>query len=207
MEELSHRIKKIRDEFKVKSQKELAIELNDEISAIRIADLESGRVSALKVEEAILFQQRFNINPWWLMSGQGEMMQQSSTYEPSQYYRIALWDETNQIILDKNLFNSLNIKSVLDLVAIKVQDDNMFPTIKKGSVVIIDQSKRFIYEHKENGIYAICIKNINKVLVRRIQFLIGQDIQILNDNSLYPLETANFTSVEWIGMVALIINS
>lgn len=206
MEELSDRIKKIRDEFKVKSQKELATELANEISAVRIADLESGRVSALKAEEAILFQKRFNINPWWLLSGQGEMMQ-SSASEPSLYYRVTSWDGPNQLILDRNLFCSLNIKSALDLVAIKVKDDNMFPTIKKDSIVIVDQSKKFIYEHKENGLYAICIKNINKVLVRRIQFLIDKDIQILNDNPLYPSETVDFHSVEWVGMVALIINS
>ena len=204
LEELSDRIRKIRDEFKVKSQKDLSFELLEEISSTRIADLESGRTASLKVEEAILFQKRFNINPWWLMSGQGNMQ---TIGDETQYFRISIIGTQNQLILDQNLFKPLNLESALDLIAIKIKDDNMSPTIEDDGFAVVYRSTRYVWEHQTNGLYGIRFGLADKIVVRRIQFLVNRDIRILNDNPLYPPIQTTIDDVEWLGMVVLIIKN
>ncbi len=204
MEELSDRIRKIRDLFKIKSQKDLSFELLEEISSTRIADLESGRTASLKVEEAILFQKRFNINPWWLMSGQGNMQ---TIGDETQYFRISIIGTQNQLILDQNLFKPLNLESALDLIAIKIKDDNMSPTIEDDGFAVVHRSTRYVWEHQTNGLYGIRFGLADKIVVRRIQFLVNRDIRILNDNPLYPPIQTTIDDVEWLGMVVLIIKN
>lgn len=70
--DLKERLEYVRKTFKFKSRNEMASTLG--IENLRMQNLENGRSKHLFVEEAMLFQAVLKINPWWIMSGHGNML-------------------------------------------------------------------------------------------------------------------------------------
>ena len=67
---LKNNIKYLRKELNL-TQKDLAITLNKSID--RIKNIENGRVKKLHPEEISILSKKYNINPDWLLTGEGEM--------------------------------------------------------------------------------------------------------------------------------------
>ena len=67
---LKDRIKNLRKELSL-TQKELANAINKSID--RVKNIENGRVQKLHPQEITLISKKYNINPDWLLTGEGEM--------------------------------------------------------------------------------------------------------------------------------------
>ena len=73
---LKDRIKHLRKELNL-TQKDLANTINKSID--RIKNIETGRVQKLHPDEISLISKKYNINPDWLLTGEGEMYKGNST--------------------------------------------------------------------------------------------------------------------------------
>lgn len=204
--DLKDRIRQVRLYFNIKNQKELA-ELLD-VQAQKIADLESGRVSNIKVEEAIKFEVILKVNPWWLMSGQGEMLIKNSKIIQAQYaekqicVKLLLPTLNNQIdiILDQT-FLSNYIKSSSVLRALQIIGDSMSPTLNNGDFAIIDITKNAPLD----GLYAIMQEE--EIFIKRLNFLLDDTVQIMSDNPIYKTKTYPKNSINILGLVILQIKN
>jgi SOS-response transcriptional repressor LexA len=88
-----------------------------------------------------------------------------------------------------------------DLDAINVIGDSMEPTIKDGSIILIDRENKNI---RNGGIFVV---NTNAgVFVKRINLKSTGEIELISDNKAYPNETINPSDVEIVGKVVKIIH-
>ncbi len=89
----------------------------------------------------------------------------------------------------------MNLNLPLGSQTMKIIDDTMAPTIKKGDIAVIQP----LGVKKEDGVYLINRKG--KEQIRRLQALYGGKIALLCDNKGYETEYANEQDVEIIGKV------
>lgn len=88
---------------------------------------------------------------------------------------------SDKLIVFMKILEELNAQPK-DCVALKVMDDAMMPTIRKGEFVAFDQSKTAIESAK---IYAFW--RDGKILIRRL-FYIENDIKIMVDSAAHKLD-------------------
>ena len=189
------RFKEVRD-FMGFSQQEFADKLEEKRH--KIADIESAK-QKVPIELAEKLEDIFHINPWWLLTGKGEMLlKENNLVATNNNYNIDLLNvragagegiynyviETiDTISLDKSFFRTpINTSKVK---GIQVDGDSMEPTLKDGDYVLIDENINF----GTNGIYAI--QYGGQILIKRLQFKIDGTILILSDNDKYEKETFN----------------
>ena len=189
------RFKEVRD-FMGFSQQEFADKLEEKRH--KIADIESAK-QKVPIELAEKLEDIFHINPWWLLTGKGEMLlKENNLVASNNNYNIDLLNvragagegiynyviETiDTISLDKSFFRTpINTSKVK---GIQVDGDSMEPTLKDGDYVLIDENINF----GTNGIYAI--QYGGQILIKRLQFKIDGTILILSDNDKYEKETFN----------------
>lgn len=89
----------------------------------------------------------------------------------------------DSIILDKSLFKTPINPAKVKLI--EVVGDSMYPTIKDGDYVIIDETKAYGVD----GIYAINLHN--QLLIKRLKFRLNGTIAIISDNKDYETEIYN----------------
>lgn len=58
------------------SQQELADKIGEK--RYRINDMESGKIK-IQIDLAELIEEKFNFNPWWILTGKGEMIKKESS--------------------------------------------------------------------------------------------------------------------------------
>ena len=73
----------------------------------------------------------------------------------------------------------LHSSSYSDYFMVGVLDDNMYPTLKREDVVVMHRMKVF----QEDGIYLL--RGKSTLTCRRLQG-IGNQVQVINDNKVYP---------------------
>jgi transcriptional regulator with XRE-family HTH domain len=76
MEDLKDRIKHLRNIFEVGSQEKLAEILK--VNGARVKSIETGRVKDLTAQEANILVKKFNLNIDWLLTGKGDMLQDTA---------------------------------------------------------------------------------------------------------------------------------
>lgn len=87
---------------------------------------------------------------------------------------------TGELLIDRMLFKVLpNLK---DIRAIEVEGDSMYPTLKEGDYVIIEENSHF----SGDGIYVLQWDSV--LLVKRLQAGAGK-IDIISDNQRYAVNT------------------
>lgn len=91
-----------------------------------------------------------------------------------------LVEVVDTILLDKSLFKTPINQSKVKLV--EVVGDSMYPTIKDGDYVIIDETKNYGID----GIYAINLHN--QLLIKRLKFKLDGTVDIISDNHQYHSE-------------------
>lgn len=91
---------------------------------------------------------------------------------------------TGELLIDRMLFKVLpNLK---DIRAIEVEGDSMYPTLKEGDYVVIEENNHF----SGDGIYVLQWDSV--LLVKRLQAGAGK-IDIISDNQSYAVNTFNPT--------------
>lgn len=164
----------------------------------KIKDIET-ETHKLTPELAEKIEQNYSINGWWLLTGKGEMfLTENSNNEQNQTqnnYQIEvlnvkasagygieneLVEVVDTILLDKSLFKTPINQSKVKLV--EVVGDSMYPTIKDGDYVIIDETKNYGID----GIYAINLHN--QLLIKRLKFRLDGTVDIISDNHQYHSE-------------------
>lgn len=189
------RFKEVRD-FMGFSQQEFADKLEEKRH--KIADIESAK-QKVPIELAEKLEDIFHINPWWLLTGKGEMLlKENNLVATNNNYNIDLLNvragagegiynyviETiDTISLDKSFFRTpINTSKVK---GIQVDGDSMEPTLRDGDYVLIDENTTF----GVNGIYAIQFGG--QILIKRLQFKMDGAVLIISDNNKYQSETFN----------------
>ncbi len=143
----------------------------------------------LPTDVVLKIKQLFDINIDWLLTGKGNMY---NTKTQHSLYKIPILslqasagsgihnyeiEDKNIIYLPKKIFKTPQKEENLKII--EVIGDSMEPTIKDGSYVIIDTSKK---ELIDGGIYAINLDN--QILIKRLQ-KIPNGIKIISDNKNY----------------------
>lgn len=194
------RLKEVRD-FLGLSQQKLADEINEK--RYRINDMESGKTK-IQVDIAQIFEEKFNINPWWLLTGKGEMLQKTEENLPNipnnslstdvvsinyypDVYAAAGYGAINSnlkgkmMTFDRNFIEQfLNVRKIENLDIIRVVGESMEPFIHNGELVLLERSNE-----ARNG--ETVIANINgEVFVKRFQAdPFRKWIRLISDNELY----------------------
>jgi phage repressor protein C with HTH and peptisase S24 domain len=194
------RLKEVRD-FLGLSQQKLADEINEK--RYRINDMESGKTK-IQVDIAEIFEEKFNINPWWLLTGKGEMLQKIEEKLPniadktlptdvvninyySDVYAAAGYGAINSnlsgktMTFDRNFIEQfLNVRKIENLDIIRVVGESMEPFIHNGDLVLLERSNE-----ARNG--ETVIANINgEVFVKRFHAdPFRKWIRLISDNKLY----------------------
>lgn len=190
------RFKEVRD-FMGFSQQEFADKLEEKRH--KIADIETGK-QKVPIELAEKLEDIFHINPWWLLTGKGQMLLKENNLVISNdnNYNIDLLsvragagegiynyviETVDTLSLDKSFFRTpINTSKVK---GIQVDGDSMEPTLRDGDYVLIDENITF----GVNGIYAIQLGG--QILIKRLQFKMDGTVLIISDNSKYQSETFN----------------
>ena len=194
------RLKEVRD-FLGLSQQKLADEIDEK--RYRINDMESGKTK-IQLDIAEIFEEKFNINPWWLLTGKGNMLQNDEEnlpkvsnkslskntvgikYYPEVYAAAgygAINEETKPQIMnfDRNFIEQfLNVRKIEKLDIIRIVGDSMEPFIHNGELVMLERDTE-----ARNG--ETVIANINgQVYVKRFQAdPFKKWIKLVSDNEIY----------------------
>lgn len=201
MLDFSKRIKEIR-KYHNYTQEEFAhlIGANNKQT---VSDLENGKQKTLKEEQTQIIIDKFKISKRWLLLGEGSMFEKSSDSQSdnennivnlkmikapimsvkasagrgNEHYDVVT---TGELLIDRMLFKVLpNLK---DIRAIEVEGDSMYPTLKEGDYVIIEENSHF----SGDGIYVLQWDSV--LLVKRLQAGAGK-IDIISDNQRYAVNT------------------
>jgi len=216
--ELKNRIKHIREIYNI-SQKQLANAINSTID--RVKNIENGRVKKLHPEEITVLSKEFNINPQWLLTGEGEMYNNKGglniteklenaieiNYLPD-IYAAAGYEAVNgdYPVVEKMqcslefVASILNIKNPYNGVdIIKVIGDSMEPFIHNGEVVVVERT-----HNAQNG--DIVIANINgNVYVKRLEKdPFGKWIKLISENPEYETIKIEGEELEFVKIVGIV---
>lgn len=202
--DLKERLQYVRKTFKFKSRNEMASTLG--IENLRMQNLENGRSKHLFVEEAMLFQAVLKINPWWIMSGHGNMLLSDDKKNEILYTeaetKIKLLfpvDGRTHIVVDKLLLSGVN-STPAELRAMTITDDSMSPSFNIGDFALIDTSKKLSL----SGLYAILIGD--KFAINRISVRADNQVEISYDNPSYKPYCTNKDDIDILGKIILSVS-
>lgn len=162
---------------------------------------------------------QFDVNLNWLLTGEGEMFQESFEkkpveaaneefiYVPMVSGRISAGgglvpDNTIEIRLAFKKDWIMRRGDPRNMSLIKVSGDSMQPTLYSGNIVLIDHSRNYI--DPQGGIYALVIDDT--IMIKRLQILYpAKKIKIISDNPQYesieadPEQVIINGKVIWLG--------
>jgi len=98
---LKDRIKHLRKELNL-TQKDLANTINKSID--RIKNIENGRVQKLHPDEIIALSNKYNINPDWLLTGEGEMYKENDNKEIKDEYCTEICENLKKLPKEKQKY-------------------------------------------------------------------------------------------------------
>ncbi len=159
---------------------------------------EQGTVKKMPLNYFDLLNKQFYVSREWIMTGEGEMLESDQPKNESiapginsqmikapimsvkasagtgrEQYEVVT---TGELLIDRMLFKVLpNLKNIR---AIEVEGDSMYPTLKEGDYVVIEENMHF----SGDGIYVLQYDGV--LLVKRLQADID-GIEILSDNQSY----------------------
>lgn len=209
---LPNRLKEARARLGL-TQKDVAEQVG--VSARGYQGYEDGR--NIPGGDAIAGLVRLGINANWLLTGKGGMFNADQAPQEttlSDYIALPLHNDApamyrdGAIVGDDEADDSLMfrkgwVKHDLqmqpeDLALIRVSGDSMYPTLRDGDVILVNQSP------SQQDTDGICVMRVNGVLlVKRLQFLPGGQISVISDNATYKPWTLD-TSKMAEGDVAII---
>jgi len=202
MENFGERALRVRQHTKL-SQEAFANEIGIS-SKQTVSNVEKGKQKKYTDDDINKIIDKFGISRSWLILGDGDMLSSSSNEPQSttntgqmiaapilsvkasagsgnEHYEVAT---TGELLIDRMLFKVLpNLK---DIRAIEVEGDSMYPTLKEGDYVIIEENPHF----SGDGIYVLQWDSV--LLVKRLQAGVGK-IDIISDNQRYGVNTFNPT--------------
>lgn len=214
---IAERIRKIRQEVGL-TILELSKKIN--VSDRTISNYERGERKP-SVDYLTLLYEHLEANPEWLLSGKGEMFtDKTSSNMPAKFSVsdflfipklvlkasaghgsiVDLENIEDYIAFQKDWFNK-NIHAPQNALAVMTANgDSMEPTIKNGDMLLVDTSQN---QARTDNIYIIRIDDC--LVVKRVQCLPGQKIQIISDNKNYDTYTLDLSdesqSISIIGKV------
>lgn len=177
------------------------------------------------VEYLTLLAEKLNANPQWLILGTGEMfLDKQEEYilnglpksiSPYDFKYIPMCElkaaagggciiDTEEIIdylafkkdwLRKNITGSPN-----NIVIFIAKGDSMYPTIKDGDILLIDKDDKHI---KQEGIYVIRIED--SLIVKRIQKLPGNKVEVISDNTTYTKYVIDFEKDQDVDIIGKVV--
>ena len=211
---LSSRLREARARLGI-TQKDAAEQAG--ISARGYQGYEDGR--SIPGGDAIAGLVWLGINANWLLTGKGRMFNakqapQETALALSDYIALPLHNDApathrdGAIVGDEEADDSLMFRKGWvkydlqmqpeDLALIRVPGDSMWPTLRDGDVILVNQSP------SQQDTDGICVMRVNGVLlVKRLQFLPGGQISVISDNATYKPWTLD-TSKMAEGDVAII---
>ncbi len=216
MEHSGIHLKEIRKNLNL-TQQRLAEELG--ISKQAISKIEVG-TNELSTGLILALKERFDINPDYLLTGEGKMFQtkiniktidelekksENKAQEQLEFFQLNLLNITcsagggsinyNEEIIEVIPVPKVIVSNPKNKDMITVSGDSMFPTLQDKELVVIDKSKT---EIKDNKIFVICVGD--NVLVKRLQISV-HGVRIISDNKEYPVETISPDEIKIIGQV------
>lgn len=215
------RTKEIREKLGF-SQQDFADRLGEKRH--KIADIETGK-QKLPIEIAEKIEEIFHINPWWLLTGKGEMVileaenlpiaQEKHTeddkntisvnYYPDVYAAAGNGgingDAKPEIMTVSRSFlsNMFGLSSFVGIDIINVVGDSMEPFIPNGETILLQRT----HEARNNQ---VIIARINDELYvkRLLRDPLGRWVKLISDNQQYPdidLNQEEMKQLEIIGIV------
>ncbi len=211
-----NRLKEIRA-FLGLSQQEMADQIGEK--RYRINDMENGKTK-IQVDFAELLEEKFNINPWWLLTGKGNMEKKSTEkieLVMDDTIRMPFvrgqaqagrgndisdirYEVVDTMSISRALFKTPPTSTVR---IIKVDGYSMIPTLYPDSYCIFDECGRFITD----GLYIINYGN--ELMVKLLQQSPDGKLHIRSTNPDYASWTidpaSDQTHLHIIGKVLRII--
>lgn len=194
MSTIKERVKIIKDVLKCPNQLALAEKMGT--NEVRIKTLESGKAKSFKTEEIELLVENYDLDPYWLMTGKGNMNKNDTqSQQPDNncelYHLVSIPqkvsaglgetyhdDDTTTFPVCKNLFKTpINQK---DYKVVEVVGDSMEPDIKDGAIAIFQEVVSF----EDDGLYII--RKADELYVKRVIRQLNGDFLIQSDNKKYP---------------------
>lgn len=196
MENFGKRAFEVRKNTKL-SQEAFALEVGIS-SKQTVSNVELGKQKKYTDDEINKIIDKYHISKAWFILGEGEMFEsdQKSDSSDIQYNENKMISApimsvkasagngreqhevitTGELLIDRMLFKVLpNLKNIR---AIEVEGDSMYPTLKEGDYVVIEENMNFTGD----GIYVLHYDGV--LLVKRLQADID-GIEILSDNQSY----------------------
>ncbi len=164
-----------------------------------VSNVENGKQKKYTDEEINKIIDKFKVNKTWFLVGEGSMFEKSPESQAdngniavnSKMIKAPIMSvkasagngreqheviTTGELLIDRMLFKVLpNLKNIR---AIEVEGDSMYPTLKEGDYVVIEENMNFTGD----GIYVLHYDGV--LLVKRLQADID-GIEILSDNQSY----------------------
>ncbi len=193
---ISARFKSFRKTL-VKSQKELAIELN--IHQSTIANIENAKIFP-NINFINILYKKYNLNTHWLLTGEGEMFLKNSSDLPDDWFsqvpeispascgssgRIA-----EEHILGYKAFEKKFLKKFKDPIVTHAVGDSMEPLIRDGDLILIDRDPEYRLHPKNDSIYLINNpeKDDELALTLKRILLSNTKLILIPQNPSYPLQ-------------------
>ena len=111
-------------------------------------------------------------------------------------------EEFEEIVIDAKLMRSIfkhqNLEELREkeIDAIRVDGDSMEPTLKNGSIVFVDRSKR---EISKEGIFIVSTPG--GLFIKRLNRKVDGSIELISDNRMYSPEVLAPSEVNIVGKV------
>ena len=212
--ELKNRIKHIRETYNL-SQKQLANTINATID--RVKNIENGRVKKLHPEEITALSKEFNINPQWLLTGEGEMYNKTQiidekkgievnyypdVYAAAGYGAVNTLIEPKKIKLAEFILKFFGIKNYKNVDIINVLGDSMEPVFNNGDLVIVERINTL--DEIKNG-DTVIINIDGDVYIKKVEKIPFENKLILkSNNSLYKdiiIDLNEHKNIKIVGVV------
>lgn len=183
------------------------------ISRVSVVQWEKGETKNAKGEYLLRAAQLLDINPYWLVFGEGEMS--NTTKAESEYSLVPKYNisasmgdgrtvESEQVVDYLAFKSSWLIAMGLDeqhLALVEVVGDSMEPTLASGSLVLIDLRKR---SPSDSGIYAMGIDG--QIWVKRLLRKFNGDLEIISDNTeLHGKEVVKKDELDQIRVIGRVV--
>jgi len=189
MSTVGERLKEVRKYLKIATQSELSKALK--WKRTRIQDIESGKVLFMRGEEAKQIADKYGIDGWWLLTGEGAITKEQTTEDV--IYVNSCMDKQKKMPLPRVVVHHL--PSIANLMYYLVATDAMVPTINMGDIVIIDENSANLGD----GMFVIEIEG--NLTCRRLQFLPNKQTKVFQDNKTYEPITVDSDKVKILGRV------
>jgi len=151
-------------------------------------------------EFILRFCHAFNVNPNWLLLGEGPPFrgEEEFVYVPRVDVRLGAGGEAEVFDAEPKEVYAFRRDWLLqrgnpkDMRLAKVVGDSMEPTLKEGDLVLVDLSQKEIIQGQ---IYAVRL--FNGLLIKRLQRLDQNRVRLISDNQVHPPEERSLDSGEF----------